>query len=69
MRKAEGRLDEEMKRVDIYLHDSTRKEVSCREIDICPLADIGASGSLRKDLDRQSQGRYGGRVPETAGPG
>lgn len=28
MRKAEGRLDEEMKRVDMYLHDSTRNEVS-----------------------------------------
>lgn len=28
MRKAEGRLDEEMKRVDMYLHDSTRKDVS-----------------------------------------
>lgn len=32
MRKAEGRLDEEMKRVDMYLHDSTRKDVSCHPL-------------------------------------
>ena len=30
MRKAEGRLDEEMKRIDMYLHDSTRSDVSTR---------------------------------------
>lgn len=29
LRKAEGRLDEEMRRVDLYLHDTTRKDVSC----------------------------------------
>lgn len=29
LRKAEGRLDEEMRRIDMYLHDSTRKDVSC----------------------------------------
>ena len=32
LRKAEGRLDEEMKRVDMYLHDSTRKDVSYRSL-------------------------------------
>jgi cullin 1 len=42
MKKAEGRLQEEADRVNLYLHDSTRKDVSQSQV---PPNDADASNS------------------------
>jgi glutaminase len=69
MKKAEARLAEENKRVDMYLHDSTRKEV-CLQL-MCPriLAHRVVERSLRKGPHSGAQGYYGGRIPKSAGLG
>jgi cullin 1 len=46
LKKAEARLAEEMKRVDMYLHDSSRREVS----QSCLLLDTVADGEKLKEV-------------------
>ena len=66
MKRAEARLDEEKKRVSLYLNDSTDNEVS----HVSPLrdsADTPAESAMRGGLDPGSCRGHDGRISTITG--